>query len=75
MVKLPEGFSVPVPLNLPPEREAEMLAQYRADLDPDKLEAEFRELLKLEEEGKLISFEEVLRQLGWQEEEDRKESA
>ncbi|MCI0740899.1 MAG: hypothetical protein L0Y72_17760 [Gemmataceae bacterium] len=64
MVRLPEGFSVPIPLDATPEQEANLVALFRKELDPEKVEAELKELLRLQEEGKLVSFEEVLRDLG-----------
>jgi hypothetical protein len=49
--------------NLTPGEEAALIAKLKAEVDPDALESECRELLKKRDKGELIPFEQVLRDL------------
>ena len=50
-----EGFT--------PDEEATLMAKFKAEVDPEALEAECRELLRKRDKGELVSFEQVLRDL------------
>jgi len=66
---------------IPPSRalssgeEAEILAQYKTQLDPAQIEAECKELLRLHEAGKLVGVESLPEEWRQLEVEDQKESA
>lgn len=65
LVKITDTLSIHLPADISPAAEAEIIAMIRKDLDePERVEAEFKELLRLEAEGKLLSFEDVLADLG-----------
>jgi hypothetical protein len=53
----------PEPRNLTPEEEAELIAQYKAQIDPVQLEAECRQLLEQYERGELVDADELLRDI------------
>jgi hypothetical protein len=55
------------------EEEAALIAKQKAEVDPEALEAECRELLKKRDKGELISFEQVLRDLYGMDPEENKE--
>jgi hypothetical protein len=55
--------SVKCSRNLTPGEEAVLIAKLKAEVDPDVLESECRELLKKRDKGELIPFEQVLRDL------------
>jgi hypothetical protein len=65
--------SIPFPRQLTPDEEAEIIAQYKAQLDPAQLEAECKELLRLRDQGRLVSAEQVLDDL--EDADSKKESA
>jgi hypothetical protein len=61
LLKITDSLSIHVPADYTPEQEARVIAMLRDDLEhPERMEAELKELLRLEEEGKLLDFEEVL---------------
>ena len=74
-VDISEGVTIPVPRGLTSEQEQHIIAQFLAQHDPAALEAELRELLEQFEQGKLVSFEDVLKELEKVDDPPRKESA
>jgi hypothetical protein len=65
-VAVTEHVSIPVPLGLTEEQEAEYVRRFLAHTSPEELEAEAREweqLLRDYEEGRTIPAEQVLQEL------------
>jgi hypothetical protein len=62
-VKISESVSIPVPIGLTPDEEANFIAGRIAFVNFNELEAQCREALQLLDEGKLMPFEEVLDEL------------
>jgi hypothetical protein len=60
LVEITVGVPIPVPRDLTPAEEAAILSQAKADFDPVASEAECRELLRLRDQGRLVSGEELL---------------
>lgn len=65
LVPINTSLSIPVPLGLSSEQEAEVVARFRAENPPDVPEAERHELeWLLQHPEKLIPMEQVLQELG-----------
>ena len=62
-VDISASVSIPVPLGLTPDEEANFIAGRIAFVNFEQLEAQCLEALRLLDEGKLSSFEEVLDEL------------
>lgn len=62
-VPISNSVSIPVPENLTPDEEAKFIAGRIAFVNLEELEADCRANLKLWEEGKMISLEDVLADL------------
>lgn len=62
-VDISASVSIPVPLGLTPDEEANFIAGRIAFVNFEALEAQCLEALQLLDEGKLSSFEEVLDEL------------
>jgi hypothetical protein len=58
-----DSVSIPVPLGLTPDEEANFIAGRLAFVNLKELEAEYEEAMRLSEEGKLIPLREVLDEL------------
>ena len=61
-IQLKNGRWIHIPAGLSPEQERDFLADI--DRKPEELEAECKELLRLDQEGRLIPFEQALREMG-----------
>jgi hypothetical protein len=48
---------------LTPEEEVEIIAQYKASINFEEMEAEYMELMRQHERGELIDAEDLLRQI------------
>ena len=48
---------------LTPDEEAEIIAQYKAQINPEEMEAELKELLAQYERGELVDAEVLLREI------------
>lgn len=62
-IKITDAVSMPVPMGLTPEEEANYVAGRIAFVNFDELEAQCQEALQLLDEGKLTPFEDVLDEL------------
>ena len=62
-VRISDSVSIPVPIGLTPEEEDTYIANRIAFVNFDQLEAEFREGIRLFDEGKLVSLESVLEEI------------
>ena len=62
-VNVSDSVSVPVPLGLTPDEEANYIANRIAFVNFEELEAQCTEALKLLDEGKLTPFDKVLDEL------------
>jgi hypothetical protein len=62
-VNVSDSVSVPVPLGLSPDEEANYIAHRIAFVNFDELEAQCAEALKSLDEGKLTPFDKVLEEL------------
>lgn len=76
LLKITDTVSIRVPADLTPNQEAEIIARIRADIDdPERAEAELREVLEMDERGELVPYEQVLAELGIESTERRGDSA
>lgn len=65
LVKITEAVSIHLPADVSPTAQAEIVALLRKELaEPERIEADLKELLHHEAEGKLLVLEDVLADLG-----------
>jgi len=63
ITKIKGPFEWPESRELTPDEEAELIKQYKAQIDPAEMEAEFKELLAQYERGELVDAEDLLREI------------
>ncbi|MCI0684399.1 MAG: hypothetical protein L0Y71_19990 [Gemmataceae bacterium] len=56
-------IDIPEPRDLTPEEEAAIIARYKAERDPEQMEAEYKELLEQFHRGELVDATELLREI------------
>jgi hypothetical protein len=70
LIPTPYGISIAIPDNLPPDEEAALIAKRLAELDPEEIAAEMRDIEERRAHPeRSVPFEEILRELKLMEQE------